>query len=278
MKNDIEKFKKKHGYDPNFINPKTYSEKICWRKFFDRRTELVEVADKYRVRNYIRKKLDYIAENYLVPILWVGENPESIPLCELPDEYIIKPNHGAGWWIVKDKVRYTVDIGGKVYDSLSKQEIINICRRWLKEDFSLRGKEWAYGKIKRLLVIEKLIRKKDFSLPDDYRFCMFDGKLRMVYVTAPYQKTFNYYDESWNSLNLKHRPENPNLKKPKEFSEMLEIAEKISKDWDFMRVDFMLANRIYFGEITNYPGGGYTPFPYELDLKIGSYWNLNVCL
>ena len=271
--NERSLFKRIHSYDLNLINPKTYNEKICYRKLFGRNPLMITTSDKYRARQYIRDRIGFRAENNLIPLLWITDNPEDIPTETLPDEYIIKPNNGAGWWILKDLVQFTVDSKKKIYSDLTKEQIVNICNGWLSEDYSKRWNEWAYSRIKPLIVVEKLLRCKNGKLPSDYRLCMFEGKLRLIYVTAPYQATFNYYDENWNPIKFKYKPPDPNCKKPKEFEQMVKLAEILSKGWDFIRCDFYLVdNKIYFGELTHYPGCGHTPFPYEIDLKLGEYW------
>ncbi|MGI6575368.1 MAG: hypothetical protein ACOX3A_05915 [bacterium] len=43
------RFKKKLGYELNLQNPRTFNEKIVWKKLNDRNPLLPIVADKYRV-------------------------------------------------------------------------------------------------------------------------------------------------------------------------------------------------------------------------------------
>ena len=80
-------------------------------------------ADKYRARQYIRTKVGWEADNYLVPLLYVTDNPMTIPLNRLPDEYIIKPNHGAGWWIIKDMESAIVDSKKDWYPIMTKEDV-----------------------------------------------------------------------------------------------------------------------------------------------------------
>jgi TupA-like ATPgrasp len=43
------------------------------------------------------------------------------------------------------------------------------------------------------------------------------------------------------------------------FGEMLEVARRLSADFDFVRVDlYNVAGRVYFGELTCTPGQGFT--------------------
>jgi hypothetical protein len=56
---------------------------------------------------------------------------------------------------------------------------------------------------------------------------------------------------------------------------MIEIAEALGKDLDFVRVDLYEGEdeRVYFGEMTLAPGSGLTRFdPVDYDRVFGTYW------
>jgi hypothetical protein len=55
---------------------------------------------------------------------------------------------------------------------------------------------------------------------------------------------------------------------------MLQTAEKLSADLDFVRVDlYDVGSRIYFGEMTATPGGGFARFePQAMDEHLGMLW------
>ena len=63
------------------------------------------------------------------------------------------------------------------------------------------------------------------------------------------------------------------LEKPKNFERMLQIAETLSSDIPFVRVDLYNSNgKIYFGEITFFPAAGLGKFePKEWDEKMGNW-------
>lgn len=50
-------FFKIHGYRLNLKDPKSFNEKIIWKKLFDRNPLIPLTTDKYRVRQYIEEKL-----------------------------------------------------------------------------------------------------------------------------------------------------------------------------------------------------------------------------
>ena len=54
---------------------------------------------------------------------------------------------------------------------------------------------------------------------------------------------------------------------------MKKVAEELSSDFPFVRVDLYNVNgKIYFGELTFYPSSGYGKFhPDEFDIQLGAY-------
>src|SRR4051812_45799357 len=54
---------------PDLENPKTYSEKIQYRKLYDRDPRMPMLADKILVKEHVRKNL---GESWIIPTLWAG--------------------------------------------------------------------------------------------------------------------------------------------------------------------------------------------------------------
>ena len=52
---------------------------------------------------------------------------------------------------------------------------------------------------------------------------------------------------------------------------MIDISEELSKNLNFIRVDlYQTSNKIYFGELTFHPGGGFEPiYPDQWDFRLG---------
>ncbi|MDE7069587.1 MAG: glycosyl transferase, partial [Alistipes sp.] len=67
------------------------------------------------------------------------------------------------------------------------------------------------------------------------------------------------------------------LPRPKHLDRMIELAEKLAAGIAFLRVDFYeLDGRIYFGELTFYPGGGLEEFaPEAWDRRLGEMIDLS---
>lgn len=75
----------------------------------------------------------------------------------------------------------------------------------------------------------------------------------------------------------RHYTSDPNpVPPPKHLSQMILLAQKLAKDFTFVRVDFYEVNdKIYFGELTLFPGSGFEEFkPDKWDYIMGSWLDL----
>ena len=91
----------------------------------------------------------------------------------------------------------------------------------------------------------------------------------------------DFFDENWNHLNVR-RPRHGNsvklIDKPEKFQLMKALAEKLAEGFPFVRIDIYEADgRVYFGEITFYPAGGFEGFePKEWDKVFGKWLELPI--
>jgi len=264
-------FYKRLGYPLNLKKPKSINEKIIWKKIYDRNPLLPVTADKYLVRSYLKEVLgEEEAEEILNPLLYVTDKPETIPFEKLPSAFIVKPNHASGRKIIVENGHY------------NKKEMIKTCQRWLKISHGLEKLEWAYKSIKRKIVIEKLLREDDGGIPNDFRFHMFHGKCELVQVDFHTMNNLfqSYFDEKLKFFSVKKpiRLQGPKIEKPKNYKIMLELAEKLSEPFDFVRVDlYNLNGKIYFGELTHYPGSGMDKLePNSFNFELGKHWKIEL--
>ncbi len=103
-------FRRGMGMDGDFENPRTHQEKVQFRKLYGNHRFYAHVADKYRVREYVEKR---IGARYLIPLLAAHDRLEARDFDSLPDRFIIKANHGCKWHqVVRDKS--TLDIPATV--------------------------------------------------------------------------------------------------------------------------------------------------------------------
>ncbi len=260
-------FKAETGYELNLEHPKTYNEKLQWIKLYDRRPEYVMYADKYRVREYISKT---IGDQYLIPLIGMYKRAEEIPWGELPDRFVLKCNHASQTNIIcKNKAEL---------DILSAEKKLNA---WLKKNAFWGAREWCYKDIEPCIICEEFIETEDGNTPDDYKFMCFSGFPRLIQVHHDRfgDHTLDYYTPEWKKADLQRVDANIStreVERPEKLDEMLSIAQRLSKDMYYVRVDLYNVNgKIYFGEITLYPTGGFSTFTrHEDDLLLGSYIKL----
>jgi len=268
-KKEKKRFFEKVGYYPDLINPRSFSEKMLWKKLYDRNPLLPVTQDKYMVRNYITKVLgSEKAQEILIPLLFVTDNPGTIPFRDLPGSYIVKPNHGSGWYIVVEN------------NNKTGEEIIDSCRKWLKTPYGYKKHEWAYQKIKPRVIIEELLRDEDGKIPLDFKFFVFHGRCRCLYVLRHESgnKIISFFSPDWRYIpvNCGYEQGPSTIERPYNYEEMLSLAESIGGAFDFVRVDlYSVGKKIYFGELTHYPGSGTYKFePQSFDFELGRYWKI----
>lgn len=265
------RFKEGAGYRLNLEDPKSFNEKIVWKKINDRNPLLPIVADKYKVREYIKDVLgEEEASKILIPLLYVTDRPESISFEKLPSDFVVKINHASGQNIIIRNGNY------------NKKEIIKKCKRWLKRSYGLEKHEWAYQNIKRKVIIEKLILDEKGNLPKDYKFHIFHGECKLIQVNYGlfYKKDERYislYTPKWEKINVYWEfPIGEKIEKPNNLKEMIDLARKLSGRFDYARIDlYSIKDKIYFGEITNYPTSGRAKSkPQSFDFELGENWKI----
>lgn len=170
---------------------------------------------------------------------------------------------------------------------INKKEIIKTCQRWLKTSFGFKKVEWAYQNIKPRILIEKLLLENDGNIPKDFKFHMFHGECEFIEVNFDRfirlgEYLTSFFDSHWNrlyKLNPIYEP-GPDIAMPDNLDNMLLIARKLSKPFDYVRVDlYNIEGKIFFGELTHYPFSGTRPFdPPYMDFELGEKWNLKLNL
>ena len=195
---------------------------------------------------------------------------DEIDFDSLPSRFVLKVNWGSGQnIIVKDKSKLNINE--------AKEKL----RNWLKPENNhyYGGIEWCYKDIPPKIIAEEYMQQLDGDLYD-YKFLVYGGKVKNLFIVSDRfnKKYFDFYDREYNRLPFKRLYNNsPNgIEKPANYEKMVELAEKLAEGLPFVRVDFYSVNdKIYFGEMTFYPGGGFEPFePVEWDYKLGDMIDL----
>lgn len=250
----------------DLLNPKDFNEKIQWLIVYEYGKKEAKLADKYLVREYVKEK-GY--KNILPKLYGIYQNVNEIDIKSLPNNFVLKTNNGSGGVsICRNKNDYDFNKAKKMLNQL------------IKYNYSKHSLEYHYQYIKPLIICEEYLDDGINMQPEDYKFYCFNGKVECVLLCSNRGKNLrrDYYDTDWNYLNysLKKYQSNNIHPKPKKFEHMIEIAEKLSENFKFVRVDLYEINgRIYFGELTFTPASGLnSTLNNESLIKLGKLINI----
>jgi hypothetical protein len=247
-------------------NPVTFNEKLQWLKLYDRKPEYTKMVDKYLVRDFIAEK---IGSEYLIPLIGAWDSVDEIDFDALPNQFVLKCNHnsGLGMCICTDKTKLDIE---KVKKELKKG---------LKQDYYLHGREWPYKEVPRKIIAEKYMQENSGNGLRDFKFLSFNGTVKCSFVCSERFSgkglKVTFFDRDWQRMPFErhYRASTINIAKPNTYDEMLKVAEKLSEGMPFIRVDlYEIEGKIYFGELTHYPGNGMEEFsPEEWDKTLGDW-------
>ncbi|MBN1624860.1 MAG: hypothetical protein JXN10_11685, partial [Clostridia bacterium] len=247
------------GKKPDFSNPITYNEKLQWLKLYDRKPIYTELTDKILVRNHIK---EMFGEEYLFPLYGVYDNYDEIDFENLPNKFVLKPNHTSGdIYMCEDKSK------------IDHRKLRKITEKWLKSDYYMVHRESQYKDIDRKLMIEEYMQDEEHGHPRNYKFFCFHGKAHMFLVSTGYgaTRTNDHFDMDFNMLPIYgYKRYDKEIVKPANFDKLVEMVQEISKLFIQVRVDtYLIGDRIYFGELTLYHYSGlerWSPESYDIDL------------
>ena len=244
--NILKRWYKKHtGEKLDFNNIQNFNQYIQYLKLYDDSPLKQTLIDKYEMRKYVSTK---IGNQYLTKIYGVYSNINEVDFDKLPDNFVLKCNHGSGMnYIVENK------------HVIKKNMIKKIFKKWLKINFGYcPGLELQYRNIKPKIICEEYLGN-DFI--DLQVWCSKGKILFLSYVLNPHGDNLKAtYDVNWNRLSfVTSLPElNEKVEKIKQLDEIVNIAKKISKDMNFLRLDFYVLNdgTIKISEFTFTPASG----------------------
>lgn len=259
-----------HKYRPNLKNPRSFSEKIIYRKFHVRPDEFSRFVDKYTVREFVKEA---IGNEYLIPLIKVTDFVTREDFTDLPDEFVMKTSNGGGGenvLLVEDK---------------SKLDLDALCiqfNQYLKIKAGRIVDEHFYDVEKPKVIFEKLIKHKDGRYPSDYKIHVFNGEKSKVIIQVDSDRFSNHkrslFDDKLNRLDFDIQPKYDSVDDDYEFptniQELINIAKELSSQFKYVRVDlYNVDGKVYFGELTFCHGSGWEPFSDKnADFYLGNLW------
>ena len=250
-------YKKRFNKYIDFDNPKSFNEKNNWRKLYERNNLYTRMVDKYSFKEVIKEKC---GEHHAFDILNAWDSADDIEISSLPDKFVLKCNHAGGIIVCRDKNSFDL--------SEAKKELSII----MKDNYFLGNREWPYKNVKRKIIAEEY---RGENLTDYKNYC-FNGELKYTLIWKNVSRTdgrkpdpffCGSYDRNWEKTDMKLKYpsiETDVCEKPAKYQEMVEIAEKLSEDIPFVRIDcYIVDNEVYVGEATFFPWGGFQRFSDE---------------
>ncbi len=261
-----ERYRRKFYRYPSLLRPKSFGEKMQWRKLFDDNPLFTVFSDKSQSRSYVEER-GFGA--HLIPVLWVGSDLDQLDLHALPLPYVIKSAHG---W------QQTIFVRDSNFDAAAIKDQL---KGWLKYCHGTRNLEPGYLKVPRRIIVESLLDCADGRPPAEYKLFVFDGVAQVIncIITEPDRTSrSSFHRTNWERLPWRgHRtPLEGYPPKPPNLQTMIDVAEGLGRDLDHVRVDlYDCDGKIYVGEITIYSWGGWKNLKPEIaDVELGSYWNI----
>ena len=227
-------------------NPKDLNQMIHWLIVYKYGEKEAELYDKYKAKQYI-KSLN-IADLNVAKLYKKYTNVNQIILDELPEKFVLKTTHGCSDTEICTN-KSTFDFYGA--KNRLKKAVKREFTKWLCEYFTVN--------VEKAIICEEYIEDSQLTVPIDYKFHCFNGITKAVMVCTERNKKarYDYFDVDWNYLDWskeEYRCLNE-LNKPANWKRMVEIAEQLSSQLPFVRVDlYNVGGKIYFGEFT------FTPF------------------
>ncbi|HET7866391.1 MAG TPA: ATP-grasp fold amidoligase family protein, partial [Burkholderiaceae bacterium] len=190
------------GRGPDFERPTHLHEHIHRYVLRERNPQLVMLADKVRVRDYIAER---VGSHYAVPLLAQWERADQVPLETLPFPVVLKPSHASGRVLM---LRSAADV--------RPVEHRRLLRKWLAQDYSRVNREWFYHLIPHRIIAEPMLRDAQGGIPADCKAYVIGGRVRYFQVECDRfaRPTRNLYSPHWQLLPVRgsyprHAPQPP---------------------------------------------------------------------
>ncbi len=210
----------RHGRWPDLAKPRTFTELIQLRKLHDRDARMPVLADKLRAKVFAEARL---GNNWIIPTLWHGDAlPETPPW---PRPFVVKSRHGCNQ-------RAFVRTGHEDWQAIRRR-----AAGWMRTRYGSWLDEWAYSKIPRGILIEPFVGTHGV-LPVDWKIYVFGGRacFVQVHLDREHHHRWIVMDRHWQRVSAPTADADP--APPPSLLAMLDAAETMAADFDFVRVDF----------------------------------------
>lgn len=216
-------------------------------------------VDKLQAKKEVKKICGDELE--VANVIRILKNPTDLKKEDLDTSHMIKSAHASGWNINIDS-------------ELNLENIIKKLNAW-NITYNTNN-EKQYGFINPRFFIEEKIEDNVLGKTGDALVYM----IRCVHskpisIGVKYKKVQNSYDINWNLTQQSQIPFS--VPKPRKLQNMLDIATKLSCEFEFVRIDLYIGKNdiIYFSEYTFTPAGGHQVYDMTTEIQQGLLWRAN---
>lgn len=261
------------SYIPNLRTPKTFNEKIQYRKKNWKDKRIITCSDKVKVKDYVANA---IGTDFIIDNLYVGDSIDIGTLTRILEHNngaVVKANHNSGPVYV---------LSGEEELSYLKFVCADINKQ-LTKDFGKKNGEGWYSHINRKVLVERRLECEEKSLLD-YKFHIFsqeNGEQNCILHVDfdrgnNHNRSFFTEELEWLPFSVMYPAIRTKIAEPENYSIMLQSAKKLAEKFPYVRIDFYNLNgKIYFGEMTFAHEAGYGTFTNKsYDKWFGNFWDL----
>lgn len=252
---------------PDVAVPVLFSERMLWRKLFDRNPDFVTFSDKLACKRWIAER----APDLAIPrVLWEGERAEDIPPALIRPGVAIKANHGSGFnRLIRDA------------PPPPREQVVATARRWLARDWGRHRGEWCYAAVPRRVFVEELVTPAPDETLFDLKVHAGGGEMGFCGLftdtKTPRQRSRRYHADGTPMAETvpgyAALPDDQPL--PPGFHRAVAIARRLSREVDYARFDFLVhGEHVFAGEITVFTAAGYRDFSAALAPVMTKLWDL----
>jgi len=259
------KFRSRYREKLDLNHPQTFPEKINWLKLFyyPNAPLAIQAGDKWGLQTFLKERgLSQLA----APILHAYDAVEEIKWEALPKKFVIKKSNASSFNLIITNKAQT-----------DEKKVKKRVAKWMRLPFGYMTGEYHYEKMHPKIIIEAFIE----NIGNEWRVFCVNGKpelVQVLHIEGDYDTRakvgymghvdpgYTHIDLEGKILELHHRDATSirigdTFELPPDFSEMIEFAKILAKDFPFVRVDFFHADgKLILGELTFTPGNGFSVF------------------
>ncbi|WP_306120531.1 MULTISPECIES: ATP-grasp fold amidoligase family protein [unclassified Roseitalea] len=205
-------------------------------------------SDKVYLKSFVAERL---GQDATLPHSEVYDDVSQITIDELPKPCVLKPAHGSGSVVFVD-----ADQGHLTEGDVNKLQIA------LATSPYTTAREANYKHLRRRIVCEPMLSSG--AATKDYKVFCYRGEPKAIQVDSERHSDHKrkIYTATWQPIDISYNfPVGEREPAPDNLHLMLDMARKLSSEFEFVRVDFFIDGvKVYVAELTHCPESAHGRF------------------